>query len=97
VRVAVERGYLRNAEDRKGRPARLIVGEPMPEDAEILPSPEELKGALSGCAVDRDSEGIQHPPPPSYGTSEGETERGVAYYPSENVSTDQPEDEWGVV
>ncbi|MDP9480782.1 MAG: hypothetical protein M3R38_34820, partial [Actinomycetota bacterium] len=40
VRVAVDRGYLRNLEDRKGRPARLVLGESMPEDAEILPLPE---------------------------------------------------------
>ena len=93
VRVAVDRGYLRNLEDRKGRPARLVVGEPMPEDAEILPPPEEIEGVLSGCAVDRDFGGIQHPPPPPSDSDRG----GGGYYPSETASTDQPEDEWGVV
>ena len=42
VKVAVERGYLRNLEDRKGKPARLVVGDQMPEDQEILPVPEDL-------------------------------------------------------
>jgi hypothetical protein len=43
----------------------------MPEDAEILPPPEELKGALSGCAVDRDSEGIRMKPGASQETQPG--------------------------
>jgi hypothetical protein len=97
VRVAVERGYLRNLEDRKGRLARQVVGEPMPEDAEILPPPEELKEASSGCAVDHDSEGIQHPPPPSCGGDPSLEGREGACHPPENASTDQQEDEWGVV
>jgi hypothetical protein len=65
VRTAIGRGYLKNLEDRKGRPARLIIGEDMPEDTEILPLPEDLEDEMSGCAVDRDLEGIEHPPPPA--------------------------------
>lgn len=65
VKAAVDRGYIRNLEDRKGHPARLVIGESMPEDQEILPSVEELGGEKDRCAVDRDSEGIQHPPPPT--------------------------------
>ncbi len=64
VQVAVERGYLKNLEDRRGRPARLVVGESMPEDHEILPVPEDLAQALSGCRVDHDLEGVSYPPPP---------------------------------
>jgi hypothetical protein len=63
ARTAIGRGYLKNLEDRKGRPARLVVGEDMPEDIEILPSPENLSEEMSGCKVDRDLEGIEHPPP----------------------------------
>jgi hypothetical protein len=65
ARTAIGRGYLKNLEDRKGRPARLILGEDMPEDSEILPAPENLGGNPSGCAVDPDLEEIGHPPPPS--------------------------------
>jgi hypothetical protein len=65
VRTAIGRGYLKNEEDRKGRPAKLVLGEDMPEDQEILPAPEELEEAMNGCTVDRDFEGIQHPPPPA--------------------------------
>jgi hypothetical protein len=43
VRAGIERGFLKNLEDRKGRPARLQLGEPMPTDVELLPSSEALK------------------------------------------------------
>jgi hypothetical protein len=53
ARVAISRGYLRNEEDRRGKPARLVLGEPLPEELELLPRPE----SLSGCTVAVDSEG----------------------------------------
>ena len=62
VRAAVNRGYLKNLEDKRGKPSRLVVGEPMPEDREILPTVEELEGALGGCAVDHVSEVVYVPP-----------------------------------
>lgn len=49
IAAAVQLGYLRNLEDRKGRPARLILGESLPESVAILPSSE----VLHGCSVDR--------------------------------------------
>jgi len=63
VRTAIDRGYLKNLEDRRGRPAKLVLGEDMPEDIEILPAPETLSEEMSGCTVDHDLEGIEHPPP----------------------------------
>ena len=42
VKEAEEMGFLVNLETRAGRPARLHVGEPMPEDDSVFPSPEEL-------------------------------------------------------
>lgn len=39
---ALRRGWLVNAEDRKGYPARLRVGDPLPEDHPVLPPPEDL-------------------------------------------------------
>jgi hypothetical protein len=55
VADALDRGYLRNLEDRKGRPARLVPGDALPEELEVLPSPERLHG----CAVAR---GDKEPP-----------------------------------
>jgi hypothetical protein len=42
VRVAIEDGYLTNLEDRKGRPARITLGDPLPEDRTVLPHPVTL-------------------------------------------------------
>ena len=42
VKIAVERGYLKNLQDKKGRPAELVLGDPMPDDLEVLPEPHSL-------------------------------------------------------
>ncbi|MBX6765350.1 MAG: hypothetical protein IRY88_17030 [Rubrobacteraceae bacterium] len=61
VRSAMDRGYIRNLEDRRGRPARLVPGDALPDDIEVLPDPERLQG----CTVAVVSEGIDTPPPHS--------------------------------
>lgn len=43
VRSAIGKGFLTNLEDRRGRPARLIPGDPLPEDRQALPDPAELE------------------------------------------------------
>jgi hypothetical protein len=57
VRVAIDRGYLTNREDRRGRPARLVLGDPLPDEQEILPRPEALEA--NRCTVARDSWAIK--------------------------------------
>lgn len=42
VEKATEAGYLRDLNDTKGKEARLVPGEEMPEDEPILPEVEEL-------------------------------------------------------
>jgi hypothetical protein len=42
VREALDNGYLVNEETRKGRPAQIKLGDPLPDDNPILPDPEEL-------------------------------------------------------
>jgi hypothetical protein len=61
---ALEGGFLKNLEERKGRPARLVLGDPLPADLEILPAPERLTmdEGLRGCAVEP---GDMPPPPPA--------------------------------
>lgn len=56
VSAAIDRGYLRNLEDRRGRPARIVLGDALPDDEEVLPRVE----VLHGCAV----AGIATIPPP---------------------------------
>jgi hypothetical protein len=46
VRVAIEKGYVRNLEDRRGYEARLVCGEPLPDDLTILPHPEDLQACM---------------------------------------------------
>ena len=36
-------GYVKNLEERRGRPARIVLGDPLPDEVEILPSPERLE------------------------------------------------------
>jgi hypothetical protein len=52
---AESKGYLVNLEDQKGKPARLVLGDPLPEDAELLPAPENLVC----CSVALTKGGIQ--------------------------------------
>jgi hypothetical protein len=67
VRVAIEDGYLTNLEDRNGRPARITLGDPLPEERPVLPSPDALAGdrgeggytpSNNGATVQRSPEGI---------------------------------------
>lgn len=44
VRVATEKGYLINLEERKGKPAQLVPGEPLPDEKPVLPAPDEVGG-----------------------------------------------------
>jgi hypothetical protein len=43
VGMALAGGYLKNLEDRKGKPSRLVIGDPLPEDRRILPTIAELR------------------------------------------------------
>lgn len=55
---AIHRGYLRNLETKRGRPMQLVLGDPLPEEQELLPTAE----VLQCCSVDR---GDKATPPPS--------------------------------
>jgi len=50
LRVATRAGYVVNNETLRGKPARYVIGEPMPVDMPILPTPETLAGLLQGVA-----------------------------------------------
>jgi hypothetical protein len=54
VRAAQDAGYLKNLEERRGMPARLALGEPLPGDLELLPLSEQLVLG-GGCTVAVDS------------------------------------------
>ena len=53
AKIATSRGYVRNLETRRGQPAKLVPGEPLPGEVTILPTVE----TLTGCTVARSPEG----------------------------------------
>jgi len=56
VRVALDKGYIVNEEQRRGRPAQLVPGEALPEEEPVLPAPEDLAAvAVENPTVDRET------------------------------------------
>jgi hypothetical protein len=64
VSVAVGRGFLKNLEDKKGRPHRLVLGDPLPGDEAILPTAERLRGCITAGGVARAADGLGDPAQP---------------------------------
>jgi DNA-binding Lrp family transcriptional regulator len=62
VRVAISMGFLVNEEIIKGKRAKIALGDPMPDEVEILPHPDELGNR---CTVAAPKEGIDAPSPPA--------------------------------
>ena len=62
VGVAISKGYLANRETGKGKRARIALGDPMPDDAEILPHPDKLANRCTDAAP---REGVETPSPPA--------------------------------
>jgi hypothetical protein len=56
---AIARGFVKNLEDRNRRPARLTLGEPLPDDVPVLPAADELE-RLHDCTTV--SGGSEDPP-----------------------------------
>jgi len=57
VKAAREAGYLVNLEDSKGKAAKLAIGEPLPADLVILPTPADLRAEWDRCTVATVQEG----------------------------------------
>jgi hypothetical protein len=60
---AADGGYVRNLEDKRGKPGRWVIGDPLPEAADLLPNPAQLCNTENeadkdrcGVAVDSDRE-----------------------------------------
>jgi len=50
ARNAKDRGYLRDLEDNPRKPSRLIPGDDLPDDVQILPKPEDVQASVKECA-----------------------------------------------
>jgi hypothetical protein len=84
----MDRGYLENQEDRKGRPAKLVVADALPDDIEILPAPERLQG----CTVADDLQGVKTN---NLSKAAGrESEKEFFSTPSDTPATVQPREEF---
>ena len=74
VRVALNGGYLTNLESNPRRPKKLVVGDPLPADQDLLPTVERLEWEMAkadgrhstelppgfyGCTVARKFEGVR--------------------------------------
>ena len=64
VRAAIDRSHLKNLEDRRGRPARIVLGDPLAGEVEVLPTTERLAEQIKGCRVAGKSEEKDTSPPP---------------------------------
>jgi hypothetical protein len=62
VRDATARGYLKNLEDKRGRPARLVLGDPLPDEIEVLPGVEKLGAECCSVAERQEEQGISPSP-----------------------------------
>ena len=61
IRNATDQGYLKNLEDRRGKPARLVPSDPLPEDLRILPATEELHRCTTDATEQRNGSGAEKP------------------------------------
>jgi len=64
LRMAADAGYIRNLEDKRGKPGRWVKGDPMPEEVDLLPQPRNLETAetravTGGCTVASDFQGVE--------------------------------------
>jgi hypothetical protein len=71
-KTAEGRGYIRNQETSRGRPARYVPADPLPVAKSLLPHPDVLASAMrggagaeeSGCTIAVETEGYAPLPPP---------------------------------
>lgn len=95
AQVAIDKGYLRNEETRRGRPAMLVVGEPLPDDVEVLPTVETVKEMHEGAGESADSTASEAPA----GDKAADADRcsvdplkeGIEHAPSSNGAAEPPE------
>jgi hypothetical protein len=74
---AIGLGYLLNEEERQGRPARLILGDPLPDEVEVLPRPELFVDDGCSVAASPEGQGVSEPSAPHVGASSKESGPGM--------------------
>jgi len=75
IKHAIDLGYLVDEQEKKGQPAKLAVGEPMPDEVEVLPRPDALSRQCCTVAPFPEGEGVSERSPTN--ASAGSTEDGA--------------------
>ncbi len=72
--VAISGGYLINTQDKRGQPAKLLLGGPLPAGVYVIPTPEKLMCVLSSpTTVPPCHRSPDAPDEPQPGGTQGET------------------------
>jgi hypothetical protein len=95
VRMASERGYLKNEETRKGRPANLVLADPLPEDRVLLPQANDPRFAAFFMDASDPAE-LEEAPAAGPGTAGGGNGRasGAGADPGGNGAGPDAPDAW---
>src|SRR5215204_4064389 len=88
VRTAIDKGFIKNLEDQRGRPGRYVPADPLPDDVEILPPPE----VLQCCTVAGDAEGVKKNVVSEFPEDAG-NRRSVSAPPKTDATVQEPEEE----
>ena len=72
VQVARRAGYVLNLEQKRGQPMRLVIGDPLPDQVEIFPTPEQVAQGVHDL-----SGGVRTPNAQHFSIPEPEPEGGV--------------------
>ncbi len=52
VTSGIRAGHLLNREEKRGKPARIVVGEPLPDEEQLLPDVETLKATVESLEAE---------------------------------------------
>jgi hypothetical protein len=63
LKAAFERGYLLNLENKRGQPAKISLGDPLPADVKVLPDVQTLMDCC-GVAVEPERHAVPSPTAP---------------------------------
>ena len=71
IKQAIDLGYLVDDQEKKGQPAQLKIGEPMPDEVDVLPRPEMFAGDRCSVAACSGGIGAVEPSPSPERSTEG--------------------------
>ncbi|KLO26796.1 hypothetical protein ABH37_01915 [Mycobacterium haemophilum] len=63
LRTPANGGYVRNLEDKRGKPGRWVIGDPLPESVDLLPDQAQLAPTDYGvylCLTERGHQQLIH-------------------------------------